>query len=90
MAENETTQAQEPAEPHVGPITTPPTLDAAAAGTHQRKVFYGDLEIPIPDGATREEIREVMLRTYPELSNATMMDLPEGDIRFVMAAGEKG
>jgi hypothetical protein len=31
-----------------------------------------------------------MLRTYPELSTATMMDLPGGDVRFVMAAGEKG
>lgn len=56
----------------------------------QRNVFYGDLVVPIPEGASREDIREVMLRAYPELANATMMDLPEGDVRFVMAAGEKG
>ena len=58
--------------------------------TRQRQVFYGDLVIPIPADATPEDIRTVMLQTYPELSNATMMDLPGGDIRFVMAAGEKG
>jgi hypothetical protein len=81
MAEHETTV-----------ITTEPAPPAeeAAGPTRQRKVFYGDLEIPIPEGATREDIREVMLRTYPELSNATMMDLPGGDVRFVLAAGEKG
>jgi hypothetical protein len=75
-----------------GPETTPPGAAPGpqAGPTRQRKVFYGDLEIPIPDGVTKEDIREVMLRTYPELSNATMMDLPEGDVRFVMAAGEKG
>jgi hypothetical protein len=82
MAENETTG--------ITTETAPPADQAAQTPTRQRKVFYGDLEIPIPDGATREDIREVMLRTYPELSTATMMDLPGGDVRFVMAAGEKG
>jgi hypothetical protein len=82
MAENETTV--------ITTETAQPADQAAQTPTRQRKVFYGDLEIPIPDGATREDIREVMLRTYPELSNATMMDLPGGDVRFVMAAGEKG
>ena len=72
------------------PITITETPQAAEETATQRQVFYGDLTIPIPDGATREDIREVMIRTYPELSNATMMDLPGGNIRFVMAAGEKG
>jgi hypothetical protein len=71
-------------------ITVTETPAAPAAETRQRSVVYGDLTIPIPEGATKEDIREVMLRTYPELSNATMMDLPGGDVRFVMAAGEKG
>ena len=91
--ETGTTTTQET--PNAGAVPGPEAAPAGAAGaaagpTRQRKVFYGDLEIPIPDGATKEDIREVMLRTYPELSNATMMDLPEGDVRFVMAAGEKG
>jgi hypothetical protein len=71
-------------------ITVTETPAAPTAETRQRSVFYGDLTIPIPPDASREDIREVMLRTYPELSNATMMDLPGGDVRFVMAAGEKG
>ena len=92
MAENTTatTEQAQPGAPAEGTTTTPPTTEPAPGPTRQRKVFYGDLEIPIPDGATKEDIREVMLRTYPELSNATMMDLPEGDVRFVMSAGEKG
>jgi hypothetical protein len=81
MDETTVTEAAAPA------IETAPEAQTA---TRQRKVFYGDLEIPIPDGASKQDIRDVMLRTYPELSNATMMDLPGGDVRFVMAAGEKG
>ena len=69
-------------------VTETPPIEAPT-GT-QRQVFYGDLTIPIPDGASREDIREVMTRTYPELSNATMMDLPGGNLRFLLAAGEKG
>ncbi|MGD0265643.1 MAG: hypothetical protein ABSD47_11935 [Candidatus Methylomirabilota bacterium] len=84
-----TTENQDPTTAQVTENQQPGT-DQAQTPTRQRKVFYGDLEIPIPDGATREDIREVMLRTYPELSNATMMDLPGGDVRFVQAAGEKG
>lgn len=82
---DETTVVTEPEAPQAAPLAAP-TTDP----TRQRKVFYGDLEIPIPPDASREDVREVMLRTYPELSNATMMDLPGGDVRFVMAAGEKG
>ena len=86
MAEHETGTAT--LEQEAAPQTE--AAPGEAGQPHQRTVFYGDLEIPIPEGATREDIREVMLRTYPELSNATMMDLPGGDVRFVMAAGEKG
>ena len=71
-------------------ITVTETPAAPATATRPRNVIYGDLTIEIPPDATPEDIRTVMLRTYPELSNATMMDLPGGDVRFVMAAGEKG
>jgi hypothetical protein len=63
MAENET--------PGITTEPVPPADQAAQTPIRQRKVFYGDLEIPIPHGATREHIREVMLRTYPELSNCS-------------------
>jgi len=69
---------------------TPQAAPTAGGTTRQRMVHYGDLEIPIPPTATPDDIRTVMLRTYPELSNATMMELPGGDVKFVMAAGEKG
>ncbi len=77
-------------------ITVTETPQAAPAApttegtTRQRFVHYGDLQIPIPPNATEQDIRTVMLRTYPELTNATMMELPGGDVKFVMAAGEKG
>jgi len=71
-------------------VTETPQAAAPTTETRQRLVHYGDLEIPIPPTATPEDIRTVMLRTYPELTNATMMELPGGDVKFVMAAGEKG
>ena len=89
------TPVVETAAPEAAPQAAPqaaPAAEAAAPQTppRQRNVLYGDLVIPIPEGATREDIREVMTRSYPELANATMMDMPGGDVRFVASAGEKG
>lgn len=60
------------------------------ADEHQRKAFYGEAELDLPEGATAEMARASFAALYSEVEEAEVRELENGDIIFELKASEKG